>query len=204
MVKTLLWAYLVASVHVVQTSNNCSMDFVFSVDRKTRDHYQPNTSTNCVCNEGNNTYLVTEQQCVNNSNFFSGKLSIATSNENIIGIILYKLTECPFAITPAGEPLQLRLSVQIIMGNSRMQTSNSTGMATNATVINTNSTETLVDSSICSISSLEVYRGRERTIEISHTGFILDNSGSIEVISLASSSSQGPMHAFSAIQCAIL
>ena len=202
MIKTLIWAYLVASV-VLASQNNCSTDFVFSVDRKTTDHYQPNTSTNCVCNEGNNTYLVTEQQCVNNSTFFSGKLSIATSNENIISII-YILTECPFAITPAGEPLQLRLSVHIIMGNSRMQTSNSTGMATNATVINTNSTEKLVNSSICSISSLEVYRGREQAIEISHDGFILDNSGSIEVISLASSSSQGPMHAFSAIQRAIL
>ena len=203
MIKTLIWAYLVASV--VLASNNCSTDFVCSVDRKTRDHYQPNTSTNCVCDEGNNTYLVTEQQCVNNSNFFSGKLSIATSNENIISI-MYILTECPFAITPAGEPwpLEQRLSVQIIMGNSRMQTFNSTGKTTNATVINTNSTEKLVNSSICNISSLEVYRGREQAIEISHDGFILDNSGSIEVISLASISSQGSMHAFSAIQHAIL
>ena len=38
-----------------------------------------------------------------------------------------------------------------------------------------------VNSSFCNISSLEVYRGREQAIEISHEGFTLNGSGSIEV-----------------------
>ena len=38
-----------------------------------------------------------------------------------------------------------------------------------------------VNSSTCNISSLEVYRGREQAIEISHEGFSLTDNGSIEV-----------------------
>ena len=38
-----------------------------------------------------------------------------------------------------------------------------------------------ISSSLCQISSLEVYRGREQVIKISHEGFLLNGSGSIEV-----------------------
>ena len=44
-----------------------------------------------------------------------------------------------------------------------------------------NITNQLVNSSLCAISSLEVYRGREQVIEISHKGFFLSDNGSIEV-----------------------
>ena len=37
------------------------------------------------------------------------------------------------------------------------------------------------DTSFCNISSLEVYRGREQVIEISHQGFSLTENGTIEV-----------------------
>ena len=42
---------------------------------------------------------------------------------------------------------------------------------------------TQLNSSTCQISSLEVYRGREQAIEISHQGFSLsDNGSTIKVI----------------------
>ena len=37
------------------------------------------------------------------------------------------------------------------------------------------------DTSFCNISSLEVYRGREQVIKISHQGFSLSDNGSFEV-----------------------
>ena len=42
-------------------------------------------------------------------------------------------------------------------------------------------TEQLINKSVCDIDSLEVYRGREQAIEISHDGFTLSNSGTFEV-----------------------
>lgn len=44
-----------------------------------------------------------------------------------------------------------------------------------------NETHQSVNSSFCEISSLEVYRGRQHAIVISHEGFSLNDSGSIEV-----------------------
>ena len=40
---------------------------------------------------------------------------------------------------------------------------------------------TRLNSSTCQISSLEVYRGRELAIEISHQGFSLSDIGTIQV-----------------------
>ena len=44
-----------------------------------------------------------------------------------------------------------------------------------------NETNQPVNSSFCNISNLEVYRGKEQAIEISHQGFFINDSGSIEV-----------------------
>ena len=44
-----------------------------------------------------------------------------------------------------------------------------------------NRTDQLMNSSFCHISSLEVYRGREQAIDISHEGFSLSENGSIKV-----------------------
>jgi hypothetical protein len=38
-----------------------------------------------------------------------------------------------------------------------------------------------INKSVCDIASLEVYRGREQAIKISHNGFTLSNSGTFEV-----------------------
>ena len=40
----------------------------------------------------------------------------------------------------------------------------------------------ILNSSNCSISSLEVYQGRKKTIEISHEGFSVSDNGGIKVI----------------------
>ena len=76
MVKILiLWAHFVASV--ILAIDECN---VAIVSRRTEDVLKLATSnaTNCqhyACNDGNSTYLITEQQlqCVSNSNFFNGK-----------------------------------------------------------------------------------------------------------------------------------
>ena len=44
-----------------------------------------------------------------------------------------------------------------------------------------NETDELVNSSLCHISSLEVYRGQQQAIEISNQGFSLIDNGSIKV-----------------------
>ena len=48
----------------------------------------------------------------------------------------------------------------------------------------------------CSVSSLEVYRGREEAIEISHEGFSLSDKGTIEVKNLNST-----IHVITACSC---
>ena len=42
-------------------------------------------------------------------------------------------------------------------------------------------TDQPVNSSVCYIASLKVYRGREQATEISHKGFSLSSNGTIEV-----------------------
>jgi hypothetical protein len=42
-------------------------------------------------------------------------------------------------------------------------------------------TNQTVNNNFCNVSSLEVYRGRQQAIEISHQGFSLSDNGSIEV-----------------------
>ena len=56
-----------------------------------------------------------------------------------------------------------------------------TDFSTNESTFIFNETKQLVNSSFCNISSLDVYRGREQAIEISHEGFSLSDSGTIEV-----------------------
>ena len=44
-----------------------------------------------------------------------------------------------------------------------------------------NSTYQFVNGSLCQIASLEVYRGRDQIIEISHDGFSLSENGMVKV-----------------------
>ena len=51
-------------------------------------------------------------------------------------------------------------------------------------VANTSNCQLASSDPACSISSLEVYRGREQAIEISHEGFSLSDKGTFEVKNL--------------------
>ena len=88
-------------------------------------------------------------------------------------------------MTPVGEvtlprlPVSLRIdqmaSTSAIIAQTHIKT-----QLVDAIVI-LRSREEQVSGSVCQISSLEVYRGREQAIEISHQGFSLNDNGSIEV-----------------------
>ena len=91
--------------------------------------------------------------------------------------------ECSLAITPTGEPQLLRLTVRTVNKTSALETiSSNNSTYTNATVILRSRGEYVqVNHSVCNISSLEVYRGKEQAIEINKEGFSLGSSGTIEV-----------------------
>ena len=83
MVKTLIfWAYLVASMTLATGHGDCNTDIVVRVQRRLADiYYHQATSSatdcgySCSDSEGHSeTFLIVEQQCTNNSNFFNGKL----------------------------------------------------------------------------------------------------------------------------------
>jgi hypothetical protein len=80
MVKTLiLWAYFVAGMIVA--TNDCNTDIVVSVNRRSTDiiyYYQATSNApDCQHTCHDETFLIVEQQCTNNSNFFNGKLYIS-------------------------------------------------------------------------------------------------------------------------------
>lgn len=119
-----------------------------------------------------------------NCSVYTTQTSSMVGNRKLESIDLMNrlhITECSFAITPTGEPHQPRLIIYMYT-TSRLQTINSNRSRTNTATVTTRSTQQKVNNSFCYIASLEVYRGREKAIEINHTGFVLDNSGTIEVI----------------------
>ena len=90
-------------------------------------------------------------------------------------------SECSFAITTKGEPQNLNIILGIgIYGTSTALTAIGNRIA-NA-IVTFKDTGQPVNNSICQISSLEVYHGREQAIEISHQGFSLSDDCSIEVL----------------------
>ena len=99
---------------------------------------------------------------------------------------IFIFADCSFAISPVGEIDTQRLILIIEMTGTPIiaQTVNMNYQPENATITfrsyGSQEEQDLVNSSICQISSLEVYRGREEAIKISHQGFSLNN-GSIEV-----------------------
>ena len=96
-------------------------------------------------------------------------------------------TECSFAITPAGEFSTSRLLLNITMA-STATTAQTTSMHNKDDIIvdavvafKSREEPVQVNGSVCQISSLEVYRGREEAIEISHQEFSLSDNGTIQV-----------------------
>ena len=91
-----------------------------------------------------------------------------------------KFVECKsFELTPSGNQTLRRLAVIISEGGTAT-TYNSKQKSTHAKVTSIKNKAHVNDSS-CHIASLEVYRGKEQAIEISHDGFSLGDRGTIEV-----------------------
>ena len=90
-------------------------------------------------------------------------------------------SDCYFAITATEEESSIHRLVPII--NYQNDTDVITAATSNLTdaVVYHRSTGQAVKSAFCHISSLEVYRGRNETVKISHGGFHLNRRGAIEV-----------------------
>ena len=94
MAKTLIfWAYLVASMTLA--SGDCNTDIVARVVRRSTDIYYYQATSNATdcpfigCSVGQDeTFLVVEQQCTNNSNFFNGELAILMFIKSITIVII--------------------------------------------------------------------------------------------------------------------
>ena len=63
---------------------------------------------------------------------------------------------------------------------ARATTVSSTGMITDAVIVDSE-TQEAINGSFCRIINLKVYRGRGQAYEIRHDGFSLSYSGNIEV-----------------------
>ena len=87
---------------------------------------------------------------------------------------------CSAAVIPA-EP-SVNLSVILNLGLKTVSNITSlketSGMTTK---FKFNITDQSVNSSFCHIASLEVYRGKKQAIQISHDGFSLSMSGTVDV-----------------------
>ena len=99
-------------------------------------------------------------------------------------IYYYSHSGCSEAIVPTSS---LHLTTIAVFDSSSAITYLLTRMG-NDEMFKINETDQLVNSSLCHISSLEVYRGRDQAIEISHQGFSLSDNGSIKVNKYTSTS----------------
>ena len=124
-----------------------------------------------------------ENLCINNQQLFDGKkCSIVVE---VIFICFTFDAECPFVITPASELNISKLGLRFIFDNMSSTTGGQT-IASNsddigAALVVHKTTQMPANNSLCNISSLAVYRGREQSYEISKDGFSLSKSGTIEV-----------------------
>ena len=131
-----------------------------------------------VCNV---TYLVEERQCVSDQHVINGRLPtfillhLALGNNNV-----YSGTGCSSAIIPFESMSPVALTPDPSKSSSVI-TPIKTAEADGDAIFHFREANQTISSSLCQISSLEVYRGREQVIKISHEGFSLSGSGSIKV-----------------------
>ena len=145
-----------------------------------------NSTGHSVCSDdgtGNLTFLVSERRCINNEEFFNGELDMPKINNFTTTVT----SDCNFTITATKEESSThRLGLIISYQNDTKMITAATPFSfdiSNLTdaVINHRPTDQPVNSAFCHITSLEVYRGRNKAIKISHDGFHLNQRGAIEV-----------------------
>ena len=105
--------------------------------------------------------------------------------------LYYTCADCDFAITTSEDNVTAvyRLILSIAYDNNgtvstNAITLNSQGIDVVDAVVSSRLHQMQITTSFCHISSLEVYRGRDQTIEISHQGFSLSEGGIIEVATM--------------------
>jgi hypothetical protein len=131
--------------------------------------------------EDKNTYLINEDQCVNDQELFLGNFySWILWYRTIIIIITYQHSGCSDAIVPTSS-LHPTTVTNFKSPSAINYLITRVGNSVTYETFKINETDQLVNSSLCRISSLEVYRGRQQAIEISDQGFSLSENGSITV-----------------------
>ena len=129
-----------------------------------------NVSGHKACNEDSKVvYLVDDRQCVTEQELLKGKWNINTVLAIIGDHNIPTGTECSSAITPLNSS-----------GLIAIASISATTVKFEATLHFREANQT-INSSVCDIASLEVYRGGKQAIRISHQGFTLSENGSIKV-----------------------
>ena len=95
-------------------------------------------------------------------------------------IILNIIIECMVAVVPINSASLIPTAAAIDSQHSAIITIDDS-FKKHVLILGFNGTNQSVNGSFCNISSLEVYRGREQAIEISHRGFFIGDNGSIKV-----------------------
>ena len=158
----------------VQAEANCTVSVI---RRIVTDVYSLNSnSTVTVSNCGAKpNYLVNEKQCASDEELFSGMCANPMISDVCNHYIKY-IIGCDVAVVPINSTSLLPTAAAIDSQHSAI-----ISFKKHVIIFGFSGTNQTVNSSFCSISSLEVYRGRQQAIEISHQGFSLGDSGSIEV-----------------------
>ena len=145
--------------------------------RLTNDIYHYiNSSIHMICLD--NTYLISEDQCVKDEELFKGN---NFDYGSLIILYNYHHSGCTDAIVPTSSQHNNFIITTIAVFDSSLAITYLLGNVTTYKTFKINETNQLVNSSLCHISSLEVYRGRHQAIEISHQGFSLSENGSVKV-----------------------
>ena len=90
-------------------------------------------------------------------------------------------TECSSLIIPIANELSNLIAISSTSSSTSIARLVIDAGASGGAMFYFRDTEQPINKSVCAIDSLEVYRGREQAIKISHNGFTLSNSGAFEV-----------------------
>lgn len=154
-------------------------------------NYGMSVLSTCSDNEELNL-LVHEGECVTNQALLQGEWmtwwNLLTCRHRLK--IVFSPPDCRFSVAPNDELSHSTLilvmtipnsdSVRLQMIASMASTVDSSNNQRDAVIVY-NETRQLVSSSLCSITSLEVYRGRGQSFEIDYGGLSLNESGNIRV-----------------------
>ena len=91
-------------------------------------------------------------------------------------------TGCSHAVVPIGKATLM--AIALLDSNASIVTHLRTDSLDQISRFYFNETKQILNNSFCQVASLEVYRGKEQAIEISHDGFSLNDDGNIEVNSI--------------------